>query len=266
MPTDRISDADLARYAEDGYLVLRSLFSREEMGELSRIAEADQALMERAEGFADGQGGTTRASRMNTPGDDIYGCVMRSRRIVDAMERLLGGEVYHWHSKLMLKEPRSGGAWEWHQDYGYWYAWNYCLYPLMASCSISIDRATPENGCLRLLKGSHRMGRIDHGEHGGQMCADPERVDQAMRRHDLVHAETEPGDAVLFHCNLLHSSAPNRSDRRRWSFICCYNAARNDPYRDSHHPRYAPLAKVDDGAVLAAARRHGAELAPSRFE
>jgi ectoine hydroxylase-related dioxygenase (phytanoyl-CoA dioxygenase family) len=260
-----LSDSDLARFNEAGFLIVRSLFSAEEMRELARVAAEDQSLHERAEGFADGGGGVTRASRMNTPGDDLYGRIMRCRRMVDAMERLLGGEVYHWHSKLMLKEARSGGAWEWHQDYGYWYAWNHCLYPLMAACSISIDRADSENGCLRLLEGSHLMGRIDHGAHGGQMCADPERVEQAMRRHRLVAAETEPGDAVFFHCNLLHSSAPNRSERRRWTFICCYNAARNDPFRDSHHPRYRPLAKVEDAAVLEAAARDARELEPSRF-
>ena len=56
------------------------------------------------------------------PDANVFNCVARSRRLVNAAERLLGGqEVYHWHSKLMLKEPAVGGAWEWHQDYGYWY-------------------------------------------------------------------------------------------------------------------------------------------------
>jgi ectoine hydroxylase len=261
----RMSDRDLAQYHQDGYLIVRSLFSREEIAAFAAIAKSDHELLERAEEFGDAGGLTTRASRMNSPGDDVYGCIMRCRRLVDAMERMLGGEVYHWHSKVMLKEPRSGGAWEWHQDYGYWYAWNYCLYPLMAACSISIDQATVANGCLRVLRGSHLLGRIDHGRIAGQMGADQERVDEAPKRHELVHVETEPGDAVFFHCNLLHSSAPNHSERPRWTFICCYNAARNDPYRDSHHPRYTPLATVADEAVLAAARAPATGLVASRF-
>ena len=56
---------------------------------------------------------------------------------------------------------------------------------------------------------------------------------------------------MFFHCNLLHRSDQNRSDRPRWSLICCYNAARNDPYKDSRHPRYTPLEKVDDSAIKA---------------
>ena len=56
--------------------------------------------------------------------------------------------------------------------------------------------------------------------------------------------------ALFFHPNLLHRSDRNTSEHPRWSMICCYNAARNDPYKDSHHPRYTPLQKVDDALIL----------------
>jgi ectoine hydroxylase len=65
----------------------------------------------------------------------------------------------------------------------------------------------------------------------------------------------EPGTGLFFHANLLHASAANTSENPRWSMICCYNAARNDPYKESHHPRYTPLAKVPDSAILAAGRQ-----------
>jgi hypothetical protein len=83
------------------------------------------------------------------------------------MESLLGDEVYHYHHKMILKEPRIGGAWTWHQDYGYWYN-NGCLLPDMASCMFAVDRATKENGCLQVVRGSHHMGRIDHIKRGDQ--------------------------------------------------------------------------------------------------
>jgi hypothetical protein len=75
----------------------------------------------------------------NHPGDSVYGLAARCEKMVDTLEDLLGGEVYHYHSKLTAKEPREGGAWEWHQDYGYWYH-NGCLYRLMASAMIALDR------------------------------------------------------------------------------------------------------------------------------
>ncbi|MEC7219781.1 MAG: phytanoyl-CoA dioxygenase family protein, partial [SAR324 cluster bacterium] len=54
---------------------------------------------------------------------------------------------------------------------------------------------------------------------------------------------------VFFHCNTLHRSDANSSERDRWNLICCYNAARNDPYFPSHHPQYTPLRKVPDTAI-----------------
>ena len=78
------------------------------------------------------------------------------------MERILGGEVYHYHSKMILKDAQVGGTWEWHQDYGYWYQ-NGLLFPLLSSVMIAVDPSRRNNGCLQVLKGSHRMGRLNHG-------------------------------------------------------------------------------------------------------
>ncbi len=251
MPCDNthpLCDAQVEQYHREGYLILPALFDAEETELLIRTAKADRALHEHAYASKDSEGRESRLSLWNHPGDDVWGAVARSRRIVDAMEQLLGGEVYHYHSKLMLKDPHVGGAWEWHQDYGYWYQ-NGCLFPLMASCLIALDRATRENGCLQVLKGSHHMGRVEHGRFGQQTGADPERVRAAVERFEHVYCEVEPGAGIFFHCNLLHASDANTSPRSRWSLICCYNAARNDPYKESHHPRYTPLKKVPDSSI-----------------
>ena len=82
-----------------------------------------------------------------------------------------------------------------------------------------------------------------------------ERVGELLGRLPLVHCEMDPGDAIFFHANLLHRSDANRSEHPRWSMICCYNAARNNPYRQHHHPFYTPLDKVDDAAIKAAGAR-----------
>jgi hypothetical protein len=84
-------------------------------------------------------------------------------------------------------------------------------------------------------------------------------VAEIARRLPLVHVEMEPGDTLFFHANLLHRSDQNRSEHPRWSLICCYNAKRNDPYRESRHPRYTPLAKVEDAVIVEAASRRFAD-------
>jgi hypothetical protein len=257
MPTGPLSDDQVRAYHRDGFTLARGMFDPDEIRLLGQAAREDRALDEHSFGRADGEGGTVRLSLWNHPGDTIYGMVARSESVVNSVEKLLGGEVYHYHSKMIMKDARVGGAWAWHQDYGYWYQ-NGVLFPLLASAFIAVDPATRENGCLQVLKGSHDLGRIDHVLTGDQAGADRERVEEAARRLELVYVEMAPGDTLFFHCNLLHRSDQNRSDHPRWSMICCYNAARNDPYKDSHHPRYTPLSKVPDSAVRAAgAKRFG---------
>lgn len=243
-----IDDRAVEAFNRDGYVLVRGMLDAEETALLARAAHADRVLDQHAFGRDDGEGGTVRLALWNHPTETIYGMIARCDSIVGSMEKLLGGEVYHYHSKMIMKDAQVGGAWTWHQDYGYWYQ-NGILYPWMASVFIAVDRATRENGCLQMLRGSHQLGRIDHVLSGDQAGADLARVSEAQRRLELVYVEMEPGDAVFFHCNTMHRSDQNRSTQPRWSMICSYNAARNDPYKDSHHPRYTPLVKVPDGRI-----------------
>jgi hypothetical protein len=245
-----LTDEQAARYHQDGYVLVNGLFDAEETGLLRRAAKEDHELDRRAFGRADGEGGTVRLSLWNHPGDGVYGMFARCERVVRSAEKLLGGEVYHYHSKMVMKDAKVGGAWAWHQDYGYWYQ-NGVLEPLLTSVFIAVDPCTRENGCLQVIRGSHRCGRIDHVLTGDQAGADRERVTELLKRMPLDYVEMAPGDALFFHANLLHRSDRNRSENPRWAMICCYNAARNDPYKESHHPRYTPLAVVPDAAIKA---------------
>ena len=258
MAKGAISDQEVSSYRQDGYVLVRNMLDAEEIDLLGRAAREDRILDQHSYGRADGEGGTVRLSLWNHPTDTIYGAVARSESIVNSAEKLLQGEVYHYHSKMIMKDAKVGGAWTWHQDYGYWYQ-NGVLFPLLTSAYIAIDRATRENGCLQVIRGSHKLGRIDHVQTGDQAGADMERVNEALKRLDLVHVEMEPGDALFFHANLLHRSDRNRSEHPRWAMICCYNAARNNPYKESHHPRYTPLVKVPDVEIRKAGRKRFAD-------
>ena len=256
MTYTRIEDSMVSQFHADGYLLVPGFLDADETELLVRSAHADSRLT--GEAFLDHndpQGHPVKLTAWNHPGADIYGAISRCERVVDAVEKMLGDEVYHYHSKMILKEPREGGAWEWHQDYGYWY-YNGCLYPDMMSISIAVDAATRENGCLQVLRGSNQLGRIDHGKYDGRVSADPERTAEALKRLELVYCEMDAGDALFFHANTLHRSAANTTDKPRWSLICCYNARRNDPYKDSVHPRYTPLKKLPDSAIREMGGKH----------
>ena len=256
----KVSDEQQLQFERDGFVIARQLFSPQEIERLSTYARADQAVTARATSRSDSQGGTTTLSLSNDLEDTLYAAVVRQQRVAGNMAKLLGDEVYHYHHKMMLKEPLVGGAWEWHQDYGYWYDYG-CLYPTMASCFIAVDRATRENGCLQIIPASHRLGRMNHGKVGGQTGADPERVAAVLERLPVEYVEMEPGDGLFFHGNLLHRSDQNTSPNPRWSLICCYNTKGNDPYKSSRHPNYSPLDLLDDGEFAGTAAAACAELA-----
>ncbi|MCD0460471.1 phytanoyl-CoA dioxygenase family protein [Roseiconus lacunae] len=260
----RLDSADLGNYQSDGFLYRRALFDADEIDLLRRSAKEDKRLDDHSFGRNDGEGGTVRLSLWNHPGDGIYGAFARCERIVDTAEQLLGDEPYHYHSKMIMKDARVGGAWAWHQDYGYWYG-NGVLTPNLLSVFIAVDPSTRLNGCLQVIRGSHLCGRVEHRLTGEQAGADPERVEHILKRMEHLHIEMEPGDALFFHSNLLHRSDQNRSDSPRWAMVCCYNAKSNDPYKDSHHPRYTPLDRLEDDAIRQIGARRFTETDPDKL-
>jgi ectoine hydroxylase-related dioxygenase (phytanoyl-CoA dioxygenase family) len=245
----RADQLKIAEFNRMGYILVRQLFTSAETQILIQYAKQDQSLAAQSTTRSDSKGGQTKLALSNDLEDNLYAAVVQSRRVADNMDRLLQDEVYHYHHKMMLKEPLVGGAWEWHQDYGYWYDYG-CLYPTMASCFIAVDECTRENGCLQVIPKSHLLGRMNHMKVGGQTGADPERVEAITKRLPIEYVEMRPGDGLFFHGNLLHRSDQNTSPNPRWSLICCYNTKGNDPYKQSRHPNYSPLHRIDDEDFL----------------
>jgi len=236
-------------FEENGYIIVRGLFDKEEVEKIKSCMENSTDIPKYAIGRSDGQGASSKLCVWNKAGDDVCGVAARSRKVAGTLQQLLGGyELYHYHSKLMMKEARTGGAHLWHQDYGYWYQ-NECMTADMGSVFIPVDRCTKQNSCLQVLKGSHKLGRIDHYLMGDQSGADPHRVNLAKEMFEHVYVEMEPGDALFFHSNLLHTSDQNKSDMRRWVMISSFNQARNNPKKVCHHPLYHPLNMLPNSAI-----------------
>lgn len=245
----------LDEFNRDGYAYARGLFDAQEIELLRSAMEQDPAVREHILDRADDEGGATKIALWNRAGDSVYGLAARCERMVDTAEALLGDEVYHFQSKLTAKEPGGGGAWEWHQDFGYWY-YNGCLFPRLVSCMVALDRSDRDNGCLQFLRGSHLMGRADHVQLTAQQNGiEPDVVREAQRRLQLEYAELDAGDAVFFHCNTFHRSDQNRSPRRRWTLIICYNRVDNDTWKRDDDRYYVPLNKVKDCALIDAGLR-----------
>ncbi|XP_046554894.1 L-proline trans-4-hydroxylase-like [Haliotis rubra] len=235
-------------FGEKGYVLIRGLLEKDELQKIKSTLEGSEEIQRHSFVTDDSEGRKSRVSLWCQPGNDVTGMLSRSQRVAGTSAELLGGEVYHYYTKLMMKEARTGGRFVWHQDYGYWYN-NGNLYPDMLSVFVAIDKCEKANGCLQVLEGSHKCGRIEHSRVGGQMGADMDRVEQLRSRLPHKYMEMNPGDALFFHCNVLHTNAANVSDKRRWVFIACYNKASNDPVIEHHYPRYNKLDIVDDKAI-----------------
>ncbi len=248
-----LTDAQKAQYENDGYLIVKNFVSPEEATLLFNIATGDDVLKGKTFDFNDQSGKSTKLALWFTPGDDTYGLLTRSEAMVHAVQDLLGeGEVCHFHSKLMQKEPKVGGAWEWHQDYGYWYKNGFLFPEALISVMLALTEATKQNGCLQVLKGSHKMGRVEHNFAGEQQGADMDFVNEALGRFERVHVELEPGDILFFHSNILHMSEANTSDKARWSMISAYNLSYNKPFREKNLSCITPVITVPNDSILSA--------------
>ena len=251
MSTTTLTPQQIASFHKDGYVIVKNFLAPKAVEKLYSTAIGDNAMENNAINVTDQNGKNSKLSLWFTPGNDVFGYLTRSERIVNSIAALLDSDapVCHFHSKLMQKEPKVGGAWEWHQDYGYWYKNQFMFPDQLISVMVALTPANKQNGCLQVIKGSHKLGRINHGFAGEQVGADMVMVNNALKTMDLVYVEIEPGDALFFHSNILHRSEANLSDHPRWSIISCYASQSNLAYNEVSTSWKTPIEMVPDNAI-----------------
>ena len=131
------------QFERDGYVIIkwafnllcrkrhifpcRSLLQTPELEKLKSCLESENGILQYSYSRDDGHGKKNKVCLWNHPGEDLTGMVGRCRKVAGTMEQLLGGEVYHYHTKLMMKEAHTGGSFVWHQDYGLAIVTNTCV-------------------------------------------------------------------------------------------------------------------------------------------
>ena len=254
-----LSAGQVETYHRDGYLYLPGFFSPEEVAPAREAIARDPSIGGRIEHVHDGVRETSEDRRNGyrldyigwfREGDDWLGTCTRLQRIVEGAATLIGEPVYHYHSKLVRKPKEDSGTLVWHQDYGGWYQ-DGCIRPDMLTCVIALSDATEESGCLRLLKGSHHLGRVDRvpSEHA-YANIHPRRLAGILERFEEVPAVMRRGDGLFFHGNLVHSSGPNTADHDRWLLELSYNGMSNAPvFDDQSHHAALPFEVAPDDAL-----------------
>ena len=230
----RMSPAEQkAFYDEHGYIVHPELLNRDEVAvlraALDEVLEESKGLTENNEKFSitRGDDGQHYVRRIFNPikHHQAFYDAMCHPRILDAVEALIGPNIQLHHSKLNLKPPTSREArFEWHQDYPFFPHSNYDLIAVL----VHIDEATKENGCLRIIPGSHKQGPQMH-VFAKDGAFSSKLADQAVLGDESSwhYAESPAGGVEMHHCNMLHSSTANRGTNPRSVLIFQYRAADN---------------------------------------
>ncbi|MGB5636669.1 MAG: phytanoyl-CoA dioxygenase family protein [Waterburya sp.] len=244
-----LSKEQIDQYHEDGFLVVPRFFDPEEVTPLEEACQADPSIRNTQTNITWNDGRNFKSVYWTDLGMSMVGVLPRISRLVYAVEALLGEECYHWHSKIVRKLPGEGSI-PIHQDYSTWYD-DGCLYPNLLSCAIALSKSTKESGCLKVAKQSHRLSRIENAAHGNSVVSRQELVEYALKRHEVIYCEQEPGDAVFFHSKTLHGGDENNSNYSRNLLYAVYNAVSNEPWRleGQDHHRYKPLIKLPDSTL-----------------
>jgi hypothetical protein len=224
--TDFLTPDHISNYDRDGFVLIENVFTQPEVQAMIAEIEAGRGIDVNTRVRLDAKGKKTKLAIWHTLDDDIWGAVSTSPRLVNNVRILLRQEVAFFHGKVMLKEAHTGGAWEWHQDYGYWYDQGF-VFPRMLSAFIALDPARRDNGCLQVLRGSHQMGRLNHIRIGSQSGVEKSRIQEVESLFTPVQCEMASGSVLYFDSNLLHTSGPNESDHHRRSLIIAYTALGN---------------------------------------
>ena len=220
-----LTAAQVAAYERDGYLVLPGLISGEEAAAL--LQRLEDLILERlprspeirlqveprlAEARLSGPAllsGLRKVERLAID-DAVFRRLSRDERLLDVARDLLGPDLKLFRDALMMKPAGHGSAKPYHQDSAYWR-----IEPReLGSFWIALDEAAPENGCMRVLPGSHRQGLVEH-----KRLADFQVEEDKLDTSNEVSVPLQPGDALFFHSMLLHATSPNRSKRPRRSMI-----------------------------------------------
>jgi ectoine hydroxylase-related dioxygenase (phytanoyl-CoA dioxygenase family) len=217
-------------YARHGYLTVPGVFTPRE---LTRLRAALAVVLGRARRLTK----STRTFRLVTGLDGRYHVkrvwdpiaqhpafykLVFDPRILDVVQRLIGRNIQLHQSRLNLK-PRTPHAWfDWHQDYPSFPHTNFDLLVV----TVYLDDSTPDNGCLTVIPGSHRLGPLPH-RFTFEGARRTELVDRRVvaTRSRWRRLTVPAGGITVHHGNVLHSSEANLTDRPRSTLQLWYRAA-----------------------------------------
>jgi ectoine hydroxylase-related dioxygenase (phytanoyl-CoA dioxygenase family) len=235
-----ITESQRAALDEDGYFILENVFTKEEMDKLARLIEAHQRRHEEAIAAKGGTQGISRANEITftshlAQNDDAIRAFVLRPEFVAITTEILGPDVDLYWNQSVFKSPEGQKQFPWHQDDGYT--------PVTPSpyltLWLALNDATPENGCISVMPGSHRRGLLPHKQSDiGLVCHDAEDPDQG------VLVPVKAGSLAVFWSLTMHKSGANLSSGPRKAFVIQYaHAGVKNAVTGEQIPDLIPLAR-----------------------
>ncbi len=258
----KLADSQIAQFRDDGFLILPSLFSAEEVAVLK--AELPRLFAERRpENFREKGSDAVRTAMALHLRNAVYARLVRHPRLVEPARQILGDGLYVQQVKVNAKEAFSGDVWQWHYDFATHRGEDGVPEPLALNLHVLLDEVNEFNGPIVFIRGSHRRGAapvtLDTETTSYPLwVVDNGTVSGLVAQGGLVAAKGPPGTVLIFGDTLVHGSSINMTPWPRTIFSLILNPVSNALTRHrrpdhQHHRDLTPVAPLGDGCLLEAA-------------
>jgi phytanoyl-CoA hydroxylase len=155
------------------------------------------------------------------------------------LRQLLGETVYcplAHHNCIMTKAPEFSSETGWHQDLRYWSFPR----PELVNVWLALGDERPENGCLKVIPGTHRM-TFDRSRFDDDLFLRPDLEENAALMATARHVELAAGDVLFFHSRTFHAASRNHTDETKYSVVFTFRGADNPPRPGTRSAAYPEL-------------------------
>ncbi|MFM9965255.1 MAG: phytanoyl-CoA dioxygenase family protein [Planctomycetaceae bacterium] len=239
-PLRRLSMAEWERFQHAGFLVFRQLIPaavREQMlavtldgieREIGPIEYEAELHYPGAPASLAAEGGRTiRRLKQAHSRNSVFTQWLSDRELTDRLADLLGPRVVMplaHHNCIMTKQPKFSSDTGWHQDIRYWAYQR----PDLISVWMALVPERVENGCLRVIPGSHRMS-IERSRFDDSLFFRGDLPENQAVIANAVPVELDPGDVLFFHAKTLHAASRNHTTQTKYSAVFTFRAEDNRP-------------------------------------
>jgi ectoine hydroxylase-related dioxygenase (phytanoyl-CoA dioxygenase family) len=217
-----ITQENVRRYRDEGYTICRDVVPVETMDEMRATID----------GFINEMSTIMRPEHLDRPHvwHKRFLDMCKTPEVLDHVEQLIGPNIVLFSSHLISKSAGDGLRAPWHQDANFW-----SLEPMnVITLWLAIDDSTVENGCMRIIPGTHTLGPLTHGsaENPHMAVLHEQLPAEAVDESRAVNCELNAGDCSFHAPYAIHGSTANTSDKRRCGFTMRFMPAETKMRRD----------------------------------